>query len=133
MEDVSLDTVAMDLCPDKDLDTLQQGNLLTSLKDEASWPVDQNLLLWQRDPEDAYDVVTDLLNLPKGDDEERALCEVIDDANDKKYYDKWLKEAHSFRKHKVDIMQHDSVTNVAWIPANQNEVLNLLGSSKGTL
>ena len=39
MEDATLDTTAKDFWPDKGVDTLQQGNLLTSLKDEASWPV----------------------------------------------------------------------------------------------
>jgi hypothetical protein len=113
---------AKDTRTDHDLEHPHKDDLLASLMTDAEWPIDNNIPHHQTDRDVAYDVVTDLMNMPDGDDEEIAIREGIVDATDKRDYNIWIKNAKYLRDREVDTMQYDSVTEIAWIPTKPNLV-----------
>ena len=86
---------------------------LTALMDEEEFPVPRKLEQFQSSVDTATVDVEELLNLPDGQQEEDEIRESIVQDDKKVMYENWLTAAARCAALEADIMQYDSVTDIA--------------------
>jgi hypothetical protein len=91
---------------------------LTALMDEEEFPIPRKLEQFQTDVDIAKVDVEELLNLPDGEQEEDEIRESIVQDDEKTMYENWLTAAARCADLEADLMQYDSVTDIAWVPDN---------------